>query len=1211
MTFRDSGARCPWRVGALAAVVLAGLCGPAAGGDQEVAGKAHAILEHYCHRCHGRDGSLEGGMNYILDRDKLVLRKKVVPGDARISPLYKRVVSGRMPPPDVKERPGPAEVALLKEWIEGGALSALPARPERALMPETAVFALVRDDLEKVEKRSRRFTRYFSLAPQSNLGLSDDELQTYRNALAKLLNSLSWHPRVTLPKPVDRAGTVLRIDLRDFMWDATLWNRLVADYPYAVLHDTAVARAAIVGTAARVPVVRADWFIATASRAPLYYELLQIPGNANELERQLRVDAATNIQQERVARAGFNGSGVSRNNRILERHDAVHGAYWRTYDFEAVPQNLVERDLLLPDRRNLFAYPLGPGGTDNTFQHAGGEIIFNLPNGLHGFMLVNAENNRLDKGPVAIVSDPKRPDRAVEAGVSCMSCHITGILQKSDQIRDHVLKNKKFFSRQDAEVIRALYPADEKMKRLMDEDAERYRKALDRTGNRISAFEPVSTLTLRYEADVDQQTAAAEMGLKPKDFLKRVVKNEAVARNLGGLKVPGGTVSRQVLVQAFGDEVRALRLGTPLQAGASGQGLPDNTGEVDPLEGGANQVNAVSFSPDGRRALLASADKSVRLWDVEAGRDLRRFIGHTASVWSVAFSPDGKFAVSGGADQTVRLWDVDAGNELRRFEGHAGLVLCVAFSPEGKRVLSAALDHSILLWDAETTKEIRRLDGLARYINAIAFAPDGKQALVCGDNLIHLVDLQTGKEARAFEGHTASVTAVAFSADRRQVLSGSDDGTVRLWEVSTGRILRSFIGHESYVKSVAFSPDGKQVLSGGTDATVRLWETNTGRELRRFGRHTASVLTVGFAPDSRSTLSGSNEAEVLVWELEKGRAPEPGVSGQGSGVSEERPREVLKPKRIIATAGTVGNLMLSPNRRWLYYLNGTEGPLTRIDTESLERASDLTVGPGTEVLTMTPDGKTLVALAPAGQERGGKVQLVDAKKWEVRKTLPIDVPAFDIAADDRGRVYLSGARGDWTDVTVLDSATGAVVARWGGVWAKSFLRLSADQKRLYVATQGVNPGSIDALVIPGKLDDKPATYRSPARNEHDLGGDFVVGPDGRFLLSKTGTVLRAGVGQGSDLRYETTLVPFLAAAIDGEAVFLCTEDGSLRRYSATDWKRQAIYRLPGVGYQAVSDAKQGRLYVAVFDPRVLTARPRGRGTGAIHVFEIRGLVTKK
>src|SRR5262245_36752751 len=420
----------------------------AADESRDLADRAGAVLRQHCYRCHGQDGSLEGGMNFVLDRDKLVGRKKVVPGDALASPLYKRVAGGKMPPPGESPRPSSTDVEVLKGWIDAGAHGA-QKRPERALLADNTVYALMRDDLEQTERRGRRFVRYFSLAHLYNLGLTDDELQTYRNALAKLLNSLSWHPRVTVPKAIDPAGTILRIDLREFMWDATLWNRLVADYPYAVLHDTAVARSVVVNAAARVPVVRADWFIATASRPPLYYDLLQMPTSAAELERLVRVDVALNILQERVARAGFNGSGVSRNNRVLERHDAVHGAYWRTYDFNAVEQNLTERDLLLPDRRNIFAYPLGPGGTDNTFQHAGGEVIFNLPNGLHAFLLVNADNVRIDKGPTAIVSDPRRPDRAVEPGVSCMSCHVTGILQKSDQVRDHVARNAKAFSRND------------------------------------------------------------------------------------------------------------------------------------------------------------------------------------------------------------------------------------------------------------------------------------------------------------------------------------------------------------------------------------------------------------------------------------------------------------------------------------------------------------------------------------------------------------------------------------------------------------------------------------------------------------------------------------------------------------------------------------------------------------------------------------------
>src|SRR5262249_17258718 len=175
------------------------------------------------HRCHGRDGAIEGGFNYILDLEKLVARKKVVPGSPESSPLYKRVVAGKMPPPGEQPRPAAADVAVLEQWIRGGAEPATPA-PPRPSRGKAAVTRLTLADLDKVEKRSRRFTRYFSLAHLYNLGFGEDELQTYRNALAKLVNSLSWHPRLTLPVAVGPAGTLLRIDPRAFHWDPHLSN---------------------------------------------------------------------------------------------------------------------------------------------------------------------------------------------------------------------------------------------------------------------------------------------------------------------------------------------------------------------------------------------------------------------------------------------------------------------------------------------------------------------------------------------------------------------------------------------------------------------------------------------------------------------------------------------------------------------------------------------------------------------------------------------------------------------------------------------------------------------------------------------------------------------------------------------------------------------------------------------------------------------------
>jgi WD40 repeat protein len=1184
----------------------------AADSPADLSKKALAVLNTHCHRCHGQEGAVEGGMNYVLDREKLVLRKKIVPGHAEQSPLYKKVAADKMPPSGEQPRPTPADVALLKQWIDAGAPGGGPD-VQRVYLTEAAVFDLILADLENTEKRARRFVRYFSLVPLANSGAGPDELATYRQALSKLINSLSWHPRITVPKAIDPAGLILRIDLRDYQWDANLWNRLLADYPYGVLYDTAVARAVMINSATRMPLVRLDWFVANASRAPLYYDLLQLPTNLSELERQLRVDPVLDIQQERVARAGFIGSGISRNNRVLERHDAMNGAYWRSYDFDAIPQNLVDRDILLPDRRNLFAYPLGPGLGENGFLHAGGEAIFNLPNGLHGYMLMNANNVRLDKGPIAIVSDPKRPDRSVEAGVSCMGCHISGILPKDDQIRDHVAKNAKAFSRADADVVRALYPPRDRMRKLMEEDAERYKKAIEKTGARLSAFEVVMTMTLRYEADVDLPTLAAEVGVKPDDLLPRLTSTDALTRNLGALKVPGATVARQAVVQAFGDLVRELRLGGVYQAGSTGQPLPDATGEIDPLESQSSPANAVAFSPDGRLVAFASADKSVVIWDVDANREVRRCIGHTASVWCVAFSPDGTRLLSGGKDATVRLWEVETARELRKFDGHADLVTSVAFSPDGRRALSASFDHEAILWDLERGGRVSGFafhDG-AKYLHHVAFSADGDRCLVCGDRTVFLADAGTGKLIRTFAGHTASVVTAAFSADGKRVLTGSDDRTLRLWDVEKGTEVRVFTGHEAGVKCVALSADGKAALSGSSDTTVRLWDIETRQELKAFRKHAEPVAGVTFIDSGRATLSVSRDAAVKLWRLAKVTpSPEPTTPNP---VGRD-----LRPVATIAVGGTVGSIHLSADETYLYYLNLTEAKLARIAAGTGQRDRVLRLADGTVALAISRDGTTLAALATVADRRGapGRLQIIDARTMEQKRSCALSSPAYDVAVSDAGLVFLSGGGSDWTDVAVFDIAKGDVVARWGGIWARSLVQLSADEKLLYASSQGVNPATLDALPLPAKQDTKPNAYRAAVPAQYPLGGEFQATPDGRYLLFKTGTVLRTSGNRDDDLRLHAAVGPFVAAAVapDAKAALFCRRDGSLDVYSYPEFKPLATHRTGIVATQAVCATKHSRVYVAGIDLNSLGERPRAKGVGDVFVFDLKdvlGAATKQ
>jgi WD40 repeat protein len=234
----------------------------------------------------------------------------------------------------------------------------------------------------------------------------------------------------------------------------------------------------------------------------------------------------------------------------------------------------------------------------------------------------------------------------------------------------------------------------------------------------------------------------------------------------------------------------------------------------------------------------------MRLWDLETGRELRKFEGHTGGVISVAFGPDGCTVLSSSEDKTVRLWNVVSGRELRRMNGHTDFVTSVIFSPDGLTALSGSGDNTLRLWNLNSGREVRRIEGHTTH------APSQNNSKI-----------QNPPE-------TAVEVHLAFSPDGRTVISGSDDNSVRLWDIETGRELRQFKGHTSYVRSVAFSPDGHSILSGGSDKTIRLWDVDSGRELRQFTGHEKTVRSVAFSPNGKSVLSGSMDNTLALWNFD-------------------------------------------------------------------------------------------------------------------------------------------------------------------------------------------------------------------------------------------------------------------------------------------------------------------------------------------------------
>jgi cytochrome c len=538
--------------------------------SKDLAVQARGILQHYCFECHGQTGSAEGGMDYVVDLAKLVERGKVVPGEPDASKVMQRLRSttNRMPPDYAANKaPNSNEIQQIESWIKAGAHGVVSngddsAAPRTPVTTEQ-VIGLVHAHLQRLDPEDRPYQRYFTLAHlhnQSPKSVSAGQLRSVRAAVTKVLNSLSWRFEIVVPTPLDAEQTVLAFDLRDVDWDSNrnagredLWLQLVGTYPYGLTHEQypdiahsrEMAKEIYGWTGVDIPWVRADWFVSMASQPPLYHTLLydavfpelekrartdvklangttrsEPAMTAADLERWLRVDVAANIRRGRAARAGFANSGVSKQSRVVERHPALYGAYWKSYDFGSDNST-----------NNVQVHPLGPpeAFTDKRlrsfeFSHNGGEIIFNLPNGLQGYLLVNAKGERINVGPTNIVRDRQEtigiPD--IVNGLSCMACHKNGMLRSfSDEVR----RGSLGFPTLVRDRVRRLYLDPGDLKPLLDRDERRFVAAAE------LSVGPFLRDTI-HDRRVDQEVAEP-VGPVAKEFLNGTLSVDELAAELG------------------------------------------------------------------------------------------------------------------------------------------------------------------------------------------------------------------------------------------------------------------------------------------------------------------------------------------------------------------------------------------------------------------------------------------------------------------------------------------------------------------------------------------------------------------------------------------------------------------------------------------------------------------------------------------------------
>ena len=519
--------------------------------QQQIAQDAYAIFEQSCFICHGPDGSFKETL--LIEHNALIQNGTVVPGNPDASELYKRLITTdaakRMP---LLQPQLPAQsINTIRNWILAGAPDwATVATTDGDFISPGEILTTIETHLMSLSSFDRTYARYFTMTHLYNAGETAQILQEYRKGLSKLVNSLSWKVTVTNPHPIDPQGTIFYIDLRHYEWDVNdAWGQIEAAYPYHISFE-APTQTALRDQLGRlqgemkssIPSVHIDWFLAKASLPPLYHELLSLPLTDRELETRLEVDVVRNLNNAPgidVWRAGFNNSGVSNNNRMVERHASRYGAYWKSYDFAGSVGT-----------QSIFTHPL-------SFTHDGGEVIFNLPNGLQGYYLVNASGFRLDDAPINIVSNPAASDPTVRNGLSCFGCHTEGMKTFEDKVRSVILSNAAP-AYDKAQALR-LYAEKSVMDGLLKEDMDRYKVALQATGGRISDIEPIQRFHEVFQGPVDATYAAAVVGLETEAFLEKIRENIGL-QNIGLLALDGenGSMKRDAWTSSFRDIIFAL-----------------------------------------------------------------------------------------------------------------------------------------------------------------------------------------------------------------------------------------------------------------------------------------------------------------------------------------------------------------------------------------------------------------------------------------------------------------------------------------------------------------------------------------------------------------------------------------------------------------------------------------------------------------------------
>ena len=578
------------------------------------------------------------------------------------------------------------------------------------------------------------------------------------------------------------------------------------------------------------------------------------------------------------------------------------------------------------------------------------------------------------------------------------------------------------------------------------------------------------------------------------------------------------------------------------------------------------------FSPDGKRIVTASSDKTARVWDAATGQLIGEPLkGHDEAVYSAAFSPDGQRIVTASQDRTARVWDAETGRPIGEpLRGHDDGVWSAAFSPDGQRIVTASYDRTARVWDAATGQPIGEpLKGHDEAVYSAAFSPDGQRIVTASqDKTVRVWDAASGKPiGEPLKGHDAMWSA-AFSPDGRRIVTASSGRTAGVWDAETGQQIAELEGHDDGVISAAFSPDGKRIVTASKDKTARIWDAESGKPIGEpLKGHDDAVYTAAFSPDGRRIITASLDWTARVWDAAS-RTPK---------------NEPLKGHDDIVSSAAFG-----PDGR-------------RIVTSSYDNSArmwDATTGqPIGEPLKGHEDDVMSAAFSPDGKRVVSASWDRTARVWDAESAKPIGEPlrghmdaVLSAAFAPDGKRIVTASQ-DKT-ARIWDAESGKPIGEPlkghdDAVWSATF---SPDGRRIVTASSDRTARIWDA--------DSGEPIGEPLK-EHNIDVYYAVfSPDGKRVVTasgdKTARIWDGATGKpiGEPLRGHQEAVWSAVFSPDGKRIVTASSDKTARVWDAasgkliepleghTDVVWSAVFSPDGKHIVTASSDKTARLWVA-------------------------------